>query len=517
MTVRRHRWLFGVLLAACGTPLWGCGLHLYNGSNDAQAQAARKSYEDARLLDVVVAERANLDKLLALELGVAGRHLDTVLRAEWFRLADSRAPLATSLMERGIGKRLTQLGLLPAPTAPPDDAVIIDVATMKFIDGASAGDKAADAFDLIRRRFRVEPPACGDPAIASAAPPARLAAAAGNRLETLTVLWEEYRAGCAARAQSQLRGVGAGPLKTAFDDWQKGRARLQALELAHQQARARYEQALQAYESASTAVPTEPGDFEQRVGALRALLEGAETSAEALGVESVAAARIKSLDVLLQAAAGDTVADRALADGEVRKAVMVVATSRALTDEARAFAAERRAPRVAALLIEKQRQEALRGAAARRVERAKRRVELQRERLEALALEVYLLQRARVAAAAARGLAPADDPLGKPLGTALSSGEGTVRRLMYQTLFHYVDSIVTARRRQEEADYRLIALDHEEAVDASETAIALWNGLITTPVNQLAAYHGSGVKAEQLAALIVQLVTLGSIGVGVNR
>ena len=50
-----------------------------------------------------------------------------------------------------------------------------------------------------------------------------------------------------------------------------------------------------------------------------------------------------------------------------------------------------------------------------------------------------------------------------------------------------------------------------------ETAIGLWNLLIATPINQLTAYHGAGIKSEQVAALIVQLLTFGSIGVGVNR
>jgi hypothetical protein len=82
---------------------------------------------------------------------------------------------------------------------------------------------------------------------------------------------------------------------------------------------------------------------------------------------------------------------------------------------------------------------------------------------------------------------------------------------------HYVDTIHTYRAREEALDYMLIALDHDEAVDNSEMAVGLWNSLIATPVNQIAAYHGSGVRAEDVAALVIQALSLGGIAVGVNR
>jgi hypothetical protein len=507
----RRFWLV-LLLNAGGALLSGCGAHFHDAGRDATAQAAKASYEEARVLDIIVAERANLDKLLRLELGVAGRHLDTVLRAEWFRLVDSKNPLGTSLMERGVGRRLTQLGLPAADDAAAND-VLATAATLKVVSGALTSGKAIEAARTIRLRFKVDPPPCDDPAVKSETVPSALAAAAKDRPEAMKALWDEYRQACAPSSGD----VPGGALRRAFDEMQGVRDRIRRDRERQQQAGMAFEQALKEFEAAASPVPAGIEEFNRKVESLRALLDQAATQAGALGVETAAAERLRSLDVLLRATAGGKVDAGTLADPEVKKAVMVVATSRALTDEARSIAASRRAPPVSALLIEKQRQEALRAAAARRVDRGERRLQLHEDRFEALVHEVYLLQRARVAAKAAALAAPADDPFGRPLASALSAGDVVARRLTYQTLFHYLDSIATARRRQEEADYRLIALDHEEAVDASETAIALWNGLIATPVNELAAYHAAGLKAEQIAALLVQFVTLGSIGVGVNR
>lgn len=96
------------------------------------------------------------------------------------------------------------------------------------------------------------------------------------------------------------------------------------------------------------------------------------------------------------------------------------------------------------------------------------------------------------------------------LGTAV---DAEAKRHLYQALALYASSIATARVRQEETDYRLIDLDHAQAMDSAEAAAQMWNALIATPINQLVEYHGSGVKPEQLA----QILALLGIAVGVNR
>jgi hypothetical protein len=337
----------------------------------------------------------------------------------------------------------------------------------------------------------------------------------------MRVFYEQYQDGCQARIASlaRLQKVKPGRLKAALAAWQDAAGELAGLRQKQADAQKRYEAALKAYDDATRLAEVDRAgtSFVDQAKQLQDLLAGFESAAKALGVESSAAERIRGIDTLLAAAAGGKIDEARLSDPGFKKAVMVAAATPPLADEARRIVADRRAPLVAALVLEKQHQEIRRNAARRSVERQVRRVELLRQKLEALVLEVELLQVGRVAAVNAGRLAAPEDPFAKPLGAALETPKPGARRQLYQLLARYVDSIATARARQEEIDYRLIALDHEESVDASETAIGLWNALIASPINQLTAYHAAGIRAEQVAALLIQLLTMGGIAVGVNR
>jgi hypothetical protein len=509
---------FALALIAAAALLSGCGAHLYDAERDARAMEGKATYESAKLVEVVVTERANLQKQLDVELGVVARHIQLALQVEWFRLVDTSEPLQVSLMQKGIGRRLGDLGLLTAADAAPDDALIIAVATTRIPDADRKDDKAGEARTIIVTRFRVEPPRCADALKSSALPP-ELVKAAGDRRPGMEVLYKEYRDGCQQRTLMRLDAVKKGPLREAFDSWESAADSLSGLRRKQAEAQKRYAEAVAAYDNATQLAEAGRGgpSLVEQAKTLQGVLDDIEATAGALGVEITAGERIKRIDTLLVAAAGGTVDEAQLSEPGFKKAVMVAAATPPLADEARKIVADLRAPQVAALVIEKQQQEIRRDAARRQVERMIRRVELRRLKLEALLLEVQLLQLGRVAAVNAKRLGDPEDPFAKPLGAALETPKAGARRQLYQLLSHYVDSIVTARGRQEEIDYRLISLDHEEAVDSSETAVGLWNALIASPINQLAAYHGSGFRAEQLAALLVQVLTMGGIAVGVNR
>ena len=64
------------------------------------------------------------------------------------------------------------------------------------------------------------------------------------------------------------------------------------------------------------------------------------------------------------------------------------------------------------------------------------------------------------------------------------------------------ESWVAGEIPRAEARWRDIALRHDGALDASETALAAWNNLIGVPLEQLVAVHSAGITSEQIAALI---------------
>jgi hypothetical protein len=78
------------------------------------------------------------------------------------------------------------------------------------------------------------------------------------------------------------------------------------------------------------------------------------------------------------------------------------------------------------------------------------------------------------------------------------------------------ESVVIHKRKRREAEVELIALDHEESLDNSEYALKLWAHMIAVPIEELVAYHSSGLKSQDVANLI-HAAGLAGIAVGVNR
>lgn len=85
------------------------------------------------------------------------------------------------------------------------------------------------------------------------------------------------------------------------------------------------------------------------------------------------------------------------------------------------------------------------------------------------------------------------------------------------TLASYVNADSVARAAYDQAVYDELFINEEIALDADEFAANSWNALIAEPLNALAAYHASGIKAENVAAALSNLVGLGAIAVGVSQ
>jgi hypothetical protein len=90
------------------------------------------------------------------------------------------------------------------------------------------------------------------------------------------------------------------------------------------------------------------------------------------------------------------------------------------------------------------------------------------------------------------------------------------RESALRALIFYANSWNLGRVMEDQIRYMRIAARHAAVLDASDTALAQWQNLIAVPVSQLVAYHGSGIKTEDIAALL-QALGVASIAAGVNR
>lgn len=177
-------------------------------------------------------------------------------------------------------------------------------------------------------------------------------------------------------------------------------------------------------------------------------------------------------------------------------------------------------PNVSQLLLEAEHIRLQRELAQRRLASARQRAGLRGAKLEAAMAEVELLAASRDAQNCLKGRI--DKPhcqLGCPHQSALvddfQSSSKECRGWIAEALLSFANSWDVGRLTQEEIDYRLVAVDHAMALDGSEIALAQWENLIGVPISQLVAFHGTGIKADQIGNLI-QALGLGSIAAGVN-
>ena len=155
-------------------------------------------------------------------------------------------------------------------------------------------------------------------------------------------------------------------------------------------------------------------------------------------------------------------------------------------------------------------------------ERLQIEVDRQNRRKDRAATRLSLLERQREdAIAEAMRLTAAIDSLKKSYGRDPAQ---TIEALLMDNnakgdfvdaLFLVSESIAMNRRRREEAEVALIGLDHDEALDSSEFALSLWEQTIAMPMAELLAYHGSGIKPEDVARF-AQAAALVGVAVGVN-
>lgn len=516
---------FAVLMALM---LSGCaGVHLYRAEEDTLAGQASDKYQSIDLLTVIDTERGNLDATLEYELLVVDRLIDVVLQREWFRLVSSTEPMTKSFMEKLIDKRKSELGVDRFSREQITDLIRLE-AELRLIDR-----QLVDANGIARRLYGVNFPLCGKAALPESLPAGTVRKASkyankmrgdGGTFALEQVLYPEFRNKCGERNAQLVNTLKPfreseemGLLSRAVDDWQQALLALVDEHNAAQQAKAEYDAAvddlrgvLERRERTDSVISEEVASRSERIGDL---LERIETNSGAVGLADATTERIANIDVMLSALVAAEVDETALTDSSVARSAVIAASVNSLSNEVKALYDKRSLNPVGPLILEKERQLVLREMAGTRIARQERKVELLRQRYIAVTDELELIRLIENTAE----LDGVDDVLAKPASDALARNcRSEACAEVYRMLLKYVEMIDSVRRRLEKVDYYLIDLDHRIALDESASAIGLWNAMIETPLEQLAAYYKSGYSTEALANTIVNLTTLGAIAVGVN-
>jgi hypothetical protein len=123
------------------------------------------------------------------------------------------------------------------------------------------------------------------------------------------------------------------------------------------------------------------------------------------------------------------------------------------------------------------------------------------------------LTRAETAAAlkAAKVAVPTISSLDVRQLTALPKSRA--KRHAMQALVEVDMSLSVARRQADALTFRLIDAHHQEINAADSFAARAWNNLLDGPIQQIQAYHASGIKQKTISEIVNGLVGLGLLGI----
>jgi hypothetical protein len=490
-------------LTCCATvlALTGCaGVHLYDSERDRQGQAAKKAWSEVDLQAMIKVERANLDKLLAAEL-------------------DAQDKLATAIRDQELRAMVRSDSVKTALVDPVDSRL-----------GALAGTPDALAAFLQRRaRFRTwkrdlaarqnifaikgaAAPDCAS--VASGATPRALQEWLKGQDATTRVVIDvslkELRKKCSENlAEADVYKDVKGAIGEAWSEYQRAAAKLEAdrtsvkgLQQAYASARADYDKA------AASADPKESN----QLAAAAARIDKAIAELEAKSASSPLAARLLAQEKI------KAIADLAQAITESQPGQDASETGAALRvlsglhDDVRTALASARKPLLLPLVIRKNHEELNLEAARRDIAASEQIVSLSRELVDALVAQAEQLALARTELSQPK----VAELHARPFMDAFKGSGPREREALYGAAARYLDAVNRLEARRYKLEYKRVAAHHEKALAYAEVNARQWESLINSSVGQVAEYHASGFKPEQIAGY---LNTLGLfyIGAGVNK
>ncbi len=282
--------------------------------------------------------------------------------------------------------------------------------------------------------------------------------------------------------------------------------RAEGLQKTYRAAAARYEAAQEEAKSSSQALTKVQAALGELDSAVRALAG----ASDALSVQFLSKERLAALDQFVTAVT-EAKPDAPVPAG-AGKATTAFILLPQLLDDAHQALADAKKPLALPLLMRRNVEQLRLEGATREVEARRAYVRLSRDIVDTLydqAVQLWL---------ADRDLGDSKIlPLhGQPLIATFDSALPDARELLYTAAARYLDAVNRLSARRYRLEYMRIATVHELSLAYAEVNMKQWQALIGTTVDQVAAASASGIKAENITALINTLGVLW-IGHGVNK
>lgn len=494
----------------------GCGT-FYSETRDKQGQAAKAAWQKVDLASQIAVPRKNHAALL-----------DKQLQVEESLVLARREQLA-----RGMATG----GTVEATLASPVRADLQRLAGgrdqarqwLDALDDEAFARKALLKFDTEFQRFGLEMPPCDQfsKAETRAALDAWVAQQPAAKAQAVKVAIQGAGAACndkRLRATGSL-ALGNSELQQTRDATKQATEALAAKRAASLDQRNLFRAAKAEYDAAAAALAADPTASRDRVQAaarklqeLAARLSGLQ---DAFSVRFISQEQQKSLDELLSTILDTPAGTTPAADSS--RAAMALVLLPDLVDSARTSLADARKPHLVPFVLAKELARIRADAAARDVSAQETAVGLQQQKLARQTervrtlrdadINLGLVDAALLNGSAAHALSPVrqmPDTRDKAASKAL---DDKIR--LWKAAAFYLHARGQLEADVGKLDYQVNALEYGRALAYAESNIAQWNTLISTSVDQMAAFGAAGIKSEDVVALLNSL-TLLWIGKGVN-
>jgi hypothetical protein len=522
---------------------YGCaGIHLHSDADYTLAKGASAAFKDANLTNSVADERKLMADILTRELQVV--HDNTLARrdATLMSVVDGRSVESSwQNLGKSIDNRWTDL------VGATNDANTL-VQTLATLETDQSGLQAAadDYYDTTRANKAAKAPPLQWPIPEAATHPENFSP---QFIKTVYDRWRDRKQTVVADLQAiQKYPLGDfGLLNTTIMQIQSAdnaiNTQLDTIKAEYNQKQKEYEAAVASQDGerikkAAAGIRDGILQLEGEVQIPQDLQHFLESNGlKDLQLQGKLAAldeKLKAIDSVLETlSTGTAPADSpATAGPKTKTALAILAQIPSLADE---IGDAIHYPHLASLTLESEHLRLLEQEINAKISRNQERISMLTQQRDAMGREVMYLASARQAFGrlkiggmldaehndpavkqAASGKIPESATAPYSLAVTFSKTAPDVREDVSRALILYGDSWTVCRTKEEELDYRLIANQHDAAIDATEAAYLQWNNCIGVPLAQLEAYHASGIKPEDIANLI-QAAGFAAVGVGVNK
>jgi hypothetical protein len=534
----------GIAVMACIAS--GCaGAHLYSSSNDSLAQSAKASFAKTDFDAIEKTRRANLALLQERDISLAEQtadiRRDQAIQAQidppsgsvtWQNLGDALDQVDTEL-GTDTTYRLPEKNHAAAPAhAKPGMLGAIDV-NKDELEVESARDALSASGTGFKYEWGLDAPPCDSqrvlPDWSDNKPPTLPATLSDvlNKLEkgkdkdkirSLQLTFEDYRAKCATLLSAQeTEDHLCASLSDNVDTYS-----IPGLYRALLKARVAYETAVREATDANNefakiqadikaATINRPGKTiaEQAAtaeGKVKSAVSGLESAGTAVGLGKLYAskARLDAVNTFVSELSSSSSTTSAPTIGSstqlltpnVAAAAQVIKTIPSLADQVVAINTTLSAPPLSALLIERARQQALIDQSQRTVTRAQQRLLLLQAALADRIKEMREIRNARL-----------DMQEGNSTAASLSNPA------FLKSLDDYSRGFYVGTRATYLLGPSLVDLEEQASADEAEYAIESYRAVLSTPLDQFAAWEAAGIKPADLAKLLADIASAAGVNV----